>query len=159
MGKHVNHVSDSIILFKKEQKKNPNYYLHFSWRIGKHILYMYLRFESWIHYILLSACPHGFFGPDCAERCNDTCNGCNNVNGICDSGCNSGWRGYDCQDGNGKYVHTLCIFVVMDILNNNLNTYIYLEFVRCEAKYNVPKVKPSWYFFAFTSLRWRIIWW
>lgn len=41
-----------------------------------------------------------FFGPDCADRINDTCDRCNNINGSCDSGCNPGWQGLECQDGN-----------------------------------------------------------
>lgn len=50
------------------------------------------------------ACPHGLFGPDCADKCSDTCDGCNRFNGSCDSGCNPGWQGYDCQDGNVYFV-------------------------------------------------------
>eukprot|EP00105_Crassostrea_gigas_P041994 XP_019926142.1 PREDICTED: multiple epidermal growth factor-like domains protein 10 [Crassostrea gigas] len=49
-------------------------------------------------FFLHSACLHGFFGPDCADRCNATCNGCNNINGSCDHGCNPGWQGLGCQD-------------------------------------------------------------
>lgn len=49
--------------------------------------------------ILLSVCLHGYFGQDCAYKCNDTCKGCNNVNGLCDSGCNSGWKGDYCNQG------------------------------------------------------------
>uniref|UniRef100_K1PUW9 Scavenger receptor class F member 2 n=1 Tax=Magallana gigas TaxID=29159 RepID=K1PUW9_MAGGI len=47
-----------------------------------------------------SPCQYGFFGPDCADRCYDTCDGCNNINGSCDFGCKPGWQGYECQDVN-----------------------------------------------------------
>ena len=50
------------------------------------------------------ACPYGFFGPDCAEKCKDTCVGCNRFNGSCDSGCNPGWQGYECQYGKEEFV-------------------------------------------------------
>lgn len=53
------------------------------------------------------ACPYGFFGPDCADRCYESCDGCNRLNGSCDYGCNPGWQGNNCQYGNEKYVHTL----------------------------------------------------
>lgn len=46
------------------------------------------------------ACSHGFFGQDCADGINDTCDRCNNINGSCDSGCNPGWQGLECQGGN-----------------------------------------------------------
>uniref|UniRef100_A0A8W8NTX1 Multiple epidermal growth factor-like domains 10 n=1 Tax=Magallana gigas TaxID=29159 RepID=A0A8W8NTX1_MAGGI len=42
-------------------------------------------------------CPSGFFGPDCVDICKDACDGCNRFNGSCDSGCNTGWHGYECQ--------------------------------------------------------------
>lgn len=47
----------------------------------------------------LSVCPYGFFGRDCAKKCNETCLGCNNINGSCDFGCIQGWRGYYCHEG------------------------------------------------------------
>ncbi|XP_078327391.1 uncharacterized protein LOC111112176 [Crassostrea virginica] len=46
------------------------------------------------------ACPYGFFGQDCVNSCNNTCKGCNTVNGVCDTGCFPGW--------NGKYCHEKC---------------------------------------------------
>lgn len=49
--------------------------------------------------ILLSVCLHGYFGQDCAYTCNNTCKGCNNTNGLCDSGCNPGWKGDYCNEG------------------------------------------------------------
>eukprot|EP00105_Crassostrea_gigas_P010418 XP_011425691.1 PREDICTED: cell death abnormality protein 1 [Crassostrea gigas] len=44
------------------------------------------------------ACPRGYFGNECTEKCNGTCSGCNNVNGVCDSGCIPGWKGYHCNE-------------------------------------------------------------
>lgn len=45
------------------------------------------------------ACLRGYFGQDCSEKCIETCAGCNNVNGLCDSGCIPGWKGYFCNKG------------------------------------------------------------
>lgn len=59
------------------------------------------------------ACPSGFFGPDCVDICKDACDGCNRFNGSCDSGCNPGWQGFECQAGNEKSVHTLCLFLLI----------------------------------------------
>lgn len=44
-------------------------------------------------------CSFGFYGQDCADTCNHTCSGCNNVNGQCDRGCNPGWSGELCEKG------------------------------------------------------------
>lgn len=43
------------------------------------------------------ACPNGYYGQNCTRKCNVTCSGCNNVNGLCDSGCHPGWKGDYCQ--------------------------------------------------------------
>ncbi|XP_078328724.1 uncharacterized protein LOC111111957 isoform X2 [Crassostrea virginica] len=47
--------------------------------------------------LLFLVCAKGFYGQDCILTCNDKCDGCNNVNGYCDSGCNPGWMGDNCQ--------------------------------------------------------------
>lgn len=49
--------------------------------------------------MFLLACPRGYFGNKCTEECNETCAECNNVNGMCESGCIPGWRGYLCNEG------------------------------------------------------------
>lgn len=49
------------------------------------------------------ACPRLLFGKDCSEKCIDTCAGCNNVNGLCDSGCIPGWMGDLCNKGIGDF--------------------------------------------------------
>ncbi|XP_065935879.1 multiple epidermal growth factor-like domains protein 10 [Magallana gigas] len=46
------------------------------------------------------SCPYGYFGHDCADKCNDTCTGCNILNGLCDTGCHPGWK--------GEYCHLAC---------------------------------------------------
>lgn len=56
--------------------------------------------EIWENDLLILACLFGFFGQDCAEKCNDKCAGCNNVNSLCDWGCNPGWKGDNCQQRN-----------------------------------------------------------
>ncbi|XP_052695812.1 receptor-type tyrosine-protein phosphatase zeta-like [Crassostrea angulata] len=42
-------------------------------------------------------CPRGFFGQNCINKCNDTCNGCNTENGLCEFGCLPGWKGDSCH--------------------------------------------------------------
>ena len=49
---------------------------------------------------LLLACPNGSYGQDCTLTCNDKCDGCNNVNGVCDRGCKPGWKGDNCEQRN-----------------------------------------------------------
>ncbi|XP_078327414.1 uncharacterized protein LOC144623109 isoform X2 [Crassostrea virginica] len=44
------------------------------------------------------ACPDGFHGEQCLNQCNDTCVGCNIINGLCDNGCYPGWRGNYCHE-------------------------------------------------------------
>lgn len=48
-------------------------------------------------YILV--CEEGRFGQDCALKCNTTCRGCNNVNGVCENGCITGLKGVYCHEG------------------------------------------------------------
>lgn len=52
-----------------------------------------------IFFIFLSACQNGFYGEGCSEMCNNTCTGCNHINGSCDSGCLQGWKGEFCHIG------------------------------------------------------------
>uniref|UniRef100_A0A8W8NYS6 Uncharacterized protein n=1 Tax=Magallana gigas TaxID=29159 RepID=A0A8W8NYS6_MAGGI len=45
------------------------------------------------------ACPPGFFGLDCINRCDSYCSGnesCDPVLGICIKGCKPGWSGLMC---------------------------------------------------------------
>ena len=42
----------------------------------------------------------GILEKNCEQRCNDKCDGCNNVNGVCDRGCQAGWKGDNCQQRN-----------------------------------------------------------
>lgn len=49
--------------------------------------------------IYILVCEEGRFGQDCALKCNTTCQGCNNVNGVCDTGCKTGWKGVYCHEG------------------------------------------------------------
>ena len=44
----------------------------------------------------LEACTTGYFGDGCVNSCINTCTGCNNVHGLCDKGCHSGWKGDYC---------------------------------------------------------------
>lgn len=50
------------------------------------------------------ACRYGFFGQYCTKKCNSKCNGCNDVNGLCEYGCHPGWKGDYCDEGNELHV-------------------------------------------------------
>lgn len=49
-------------------------------------------------------CEEGQFGQDCSLKCNTTCQGCNNVNGLCETGCITGWEGVYCHKGFIRYL-------------------------------------------------------
>lgn len=45
------------------------------------------------------ACPNGYFGLDCREKCSTYCSGngsCSHITGVCDNGCKDGWSGPKC---------------------------------------------------------------
>lgn len=65
-----------------------------------------------LYFTLPLVCPVGFFGQDCAFRCNNTCKGCNNTNGLCDSGCNPGWKGDYCNKGIYLYKNIFTFYCV-----------------------------------------------
>lgn len=69
--------------------------------------------------ILTLVCPYGFFGENCAKKCNDTCTGCNTVNGSCEFG----WRGYYCHESNDTSGNV--VFVL------SFNTLPFAKRVRC----------------------------
>lgn len=48
-------------------------------------------------------CEKGQFGQDCALKCNTACQGCNNINGVCDTGCITGWKGVYCHEGSTRF--------------------------------------------------------
>ena len=60
------------------------------------------------------ACAVGFFGQNCSRLCNNTCTGCNKLNGICDTGCRPGWKGEYCEERNynlnGSYISYIRIY-------------------------------------------------
>lgn len=51
-------------------------------------------------YFILGYCLVGYFGVGCVENCNIMCDGCNIVNGLCDSGCYLGWKGLNWEESN-----------------------------------------------------------
>lgn len=58
------------------------------------------RTVYWVFFLSQNPdCPHGFFANNCSEKCIDTCEGCNNINGLCEYGCIPGWKGDLCSEG------------------------------------------------------------
>lgn len=45
------------------------------------------------------ACPHGYYGDKCADKCGKCLNNqtCDNVNGTCTRGCDEGFKGDLCK--------------------------------------------------------------
>ena len=60
-------------------------------------------------YIITVACLSGSYGESCTKRCGINCRRCNNVNGLCDSGCKPGWTGIVCEQSRiyNSYIFTL----------------------------------------------------
>lgn len=89
--------------------------------------------------ILRSGCSYGFFGQNCANKCNSTCTGCNSVNGSCDSGCIPGWTGYYCNkidDISGIYEFDLSFqYNALYLMSNVFNLYVRIF----QKKPNNPK--------------------
>lgn len=50
-----------------------------------------------------TACIEGRYGLNCSLQCVGHCRDgitCNHVTGLCDGGCDKGWRGNMCENGN-----------------------------------------------------------
>lgn len=47
-------------------------------------------------------CDSNMFGQDCREKCGECVNKehCHHINGTCLNGCNQGYRGLECKQGN-----------------------------------------------------------
>ena len=57
-------------------------------------------------FVFRAECNDGFYGQDCSFKCTSTCASCNNVNGVCDSGCLPGWKGIDCRKRKIRTTHS-----------------------------------------------------
>lgn len=88
---------------------------------------MKLHFEhNIVLFFCITACKEGWYGEDCRQPCGGHCRekiNCNHVTGQCDAGCDAGWTGVLCDNGNisnfithsyspfkdkVKYIHKLC---------------------------------------------------
>ena len=47
----------------------------------------------------LKECDDFHYGFNCNETCNVNCKGCNRTTGECQNGCNPGWTGNRCREG------------------------------------------------------------
>lgn len=73
--------------------------LSYHYRISDKYLSLYISFTN---LRCVTACPSGFFGLDCINRCDTYCTGdksCDPVMGICNEGCKKGWSGLMCDLG------------------------------------------------------------
>ena len=59
---------------------------------------MYCKIELFIE----TGCDTGLFGQDCKEKCGKCVKGdnCHHVNGTCLNGCDPGYQGLNCTEGN-----------------------------------------------------------
>lgn len=103
--------------------------------------------------ILRSGCSYGFFGQNCANKCNSTCTGCNSVNGSCDSGCIPGWTGYYCNkrdDMSGFYEFDLSFqYNALYLMSNVFNLHVGIQ----KTQTTLINVKPTvWMIYLYTVL-------
>lgn len=95
---------------------------------------------------LLTACFDGFFGQNCANECNSKCNGCNNVNGLCERGCDPGWRGDYC--GIGQHIfHIQIKYLYLYICWCSLPTFYVVW--KCLRK--ITHLQKQWYKYVYES--------
>ena len=109
----------------------------------------FIELESQAHYLkylfyFIPDCGTGYFGAQCANLCSEHCagidNSCNNVNGTCNMGCDPGYKGFLCTQGDFK--HTLIRPVVSGFLKFRLFA-IWLKKTFCYRFFNasVPRKK------------------
>ena len=79
-------------------------------------------------FFLNTVCPYGYYGYDCKHACNSTCKGCDEINGLCNTGCQLGWRGVYCQEGM-CIVHSYIKRLENRYYKKNDYTYIFISFV------------------------------
>lgn len=54
-------------------------------------------------YLHIKDCKEGWYGDNCTKQCLGHCIdgvACNHVTGQCDTGCDAGWTGTMCENGN-----------------------------------------------------------
>ena len=63
---------------------------------------------------LFAACPIGFYGYGCSLSCGNCAFGgpCSIVDGVCPSGCDDGWTGATCHEGNLQSSLVISISVI-----------------------------------------------
>lgn len=76
-----------------------------------HIITKSAFFYKIIIFVVILACSVGYFGQNCTDKCNSSCKGCNHITGVCDSGCQPGWIGDFCEQGNLSYTKTMLLLL------------------------------------------------
>ena len=61
-------------------------------------------------FFFIKECAFGTYGQDCSMVCGQCreMSDCSNVNGICESGCNPGYIGFNCKEGLGCFACIYC---------------------------------------------------
>lgn len=69
---------------------------------------------------MITACPNGYFGLDCREKCSTYCSGngsCSHITGVCDNGCKDGWSGPKCGTRMNAGMSTTVKFEILRVLS------------------------------------------
>lgn len=82
------HGVDKIIILLKNQNM-------------QHCVYMHLKKDILILYIIIVECDKGLYGIGCSETCGHCrdVNQCFHINGTCLTGCDAGYKGDLCKTG------------------------------------------------------------
>lgn len=105
------------------------------------------------------ACQNGYFGQDCAKKCIETCDECNNINGLCNNGCLPGWSGHFCNQRLGIF-HLIVFSLHLQYIQCSRSpfyNYLFLFRIpkfRTENQLEVKFLLSACYFVHFADHNW-----
>lgn len=59
-------------------------------------------FKTKLYHFCITECREGWYGVNCSQQCSGHCKDdtpCNHVTGLCDNGCDAGWKELKCDEG------------------------------------------------------------